>query len=655
MTTTMTRTAFNALRSTALFVFALVAGSTAVHAQTAWDGGGGDSDYSNNLNWAGNTIPGNSNNNGALIGGSSTQTVVYSTSTSYSSTGTGKANSLLVGTGAGGVGSLTLSGSAGTLTFGGDSYLNAAWIGTTSSGANATGTVTVSAGTLAITGGADASINIGVDTAGAPPSAGTKNGTLIINGGTVNVASRILMGANNNGLVTGNSTGTLTISSGLLHMQRTGTVDPGLIRLGVGTSTVNLDGGTAILSGFYMQNASSSTRSTINFNGTTLRANVANADYLAANGSTANVTLSLKDGGLIMDTNGFDITFADGVTKEAGHAGLLRKEGNGTLTLSAANDYDGGTTVNGGTLLMNNAGALGSTSGQLTVNGGIMNVNGHNLMVGNLTGVGGTIQGASGTPTLTIGQGDTGGGNFQGIIANGAATSVALTKTGTGTITLSGNNTYTGATSVNAGTLVVNGSFAAGSVVSVGVNGTLGGTGTINGATTIFGAHTPGNSPGIQTFASNLAYEGGNSTVQWELVGNTTANQPNPDAVYDQIIVGGDLDFTDTTELDLVFNGTGSTVLWSNGFWGSNQTWTLYDVAGSTTGFLAGFSLNPSAWLDSGSNSLASVRSGASFNVSQSGSDILINYVAVPEPATIAILAGGVIGLAVVLRRRLRR
>jgi hypothetical protein len=91
----------------------------------------------------------------------------------------------------------------------------------------------------------------------------------------------------------------------------------------------------------------------------------------------------------------------------------------------------------------------------------------------------------------------------------------------------------------------------------------------------------------------------------------------------------------------------------SDGFWGSSQSWTLYDVTGSTSNF-GNLGLTSINWLDSGANTPSSVRSGASFNVSQVGTDVLINYVAVPEPASLAILAaGGAIGL-VMLRRRLR-
>jgi outer membrane autotransporter protein len=90
---------------------------------------------------------------------------------------------------------------------------------------------------------------------------------------------------------------------------------------------------------------------------------------------------------------------------------------------------------------------------------------------------------------------------FSGVIQDGGffgGTGGSLTKVGTGTLTLSGANTYTGPTIVNAGVLLVDGSLAVASAVTVNSGATLGGTGTAAGAVTIAdgGILAPGNSPG---------------------------------------------------------------------------------------------------------------------------------------------------------------
>jgi autotransporter-associated beta strand protein len=149
-------------------------------------------------------------------------------------------------------------------------------------------------------------------------------------------------------------------------------------------------------------------------------------------------------------------TLQQGPTSVISGTGVFLKLGTGTFTMSGTNSYSGGTVINAGTLTVDNTSALGSTSGSLTVNtGGTLNLANFNLTVGNLTGTGGTITSTSaGSHTLTIGQGNTGGGNYQGVISDGSGTTL-LTKTGTGTITLSGNNEFSGQLAVSNGTLQV--------------------------------------------------------------------------------------------------------------------------------------------------------------------------------------------------------
>ena len=119
--------------------------------------------------------------------------------------------------------------------------------------------------------------------------------------------------------------------------------------------------------------------------------------------------------------------------------GGLTKTGTGTLTLTGNNTYAGGTAINDGTLKGNIASGTDlSIAASATYDG-----DNKARSVGGLNG-GGKILNTDG---LTVQSGD-----FAGFIDN---SNTSLTKTGAGTLTLSGTNTYTGMTTVRSGALAL--------------------------------------------------------------------------------------------------------------------------------------------------------------------------------------------------------
>ena len=149
-------------------------------------------------------------------------------------------------------------------------------------------------------------------------------------------------------------------------------------------------------------------------------------------------------------------------------AGGLIKTGGGTVTLTGANTYGGNTVINAGTLKLGASGVIpdGAGAGNVTVNG-TLDVAGQTETINGLSGSG-TVDNSTGTGTyvFTVGANNQ-SGTFSGVIKNTSGT-LSLTKTGAGTLTLGGVNTYKGATAVTAGKLVgVTGGSCASSGVTV--------------------------------------------------------------------------------------------------------------------------------------------------------------------------------------------
>src|SRR6202790_5493172 len=167
-------------------------------------------------------------------------------------------------------------------------------------------------------------------------------------------------------------------------------------------------------------------------------------------------TISLITPGGTIDTNGFDSTFSGNVIG----AGAFTKTGAGTLILTGANTYSGATTISAGTLQAGSTTAF-SPHSAFTVNS-VLDLNGNSNTVGSLAGNGTVTNNNESAPaTLTAG-GDNSNTTFSGTLTDGAdgAGSLGFTKTGTGTMLLTGANTYSGPTTLSAGTLQAGSSTA---------------------------------------------------------------------------------------------------------------------------------------------------------------------------------------------------
>ncbi|MGX8830690.1 autotransporter outer membrane beta-barrel domain-containing protein [Brucella abortus] len=170
-----------------------------------------------------------------------------------------------------------------------------------------------------------------------------------------------------------------------------------------------------------------------------------------------------------LDTDGHDVAMSGVISG----AGGLMKSGTGTVTLSGVNTYTGGTTLTAGTLAAASDNNLGGASGGLTFNGGTLQVMGTSWTSTNRAV---SLQAGGGTFDI-----EDAANNFA--VTQGVAGAGGLTKSGSGTLTLSGANSYTGATTVSAGTLVVANDNTGGGTTTVDVGAGLQiGTGGVSGS-----------------------------------------------------------------------------------------------------------------------------------------------------------------------------
>ena len=135
-------------------------------------------------------------------------------------------------------------------------------------------------------------------------------------------------------------------------------------------------------------------------------------------------------------------------------SGSLSQISSNMLTLTGDNSYNGGTTVDAGTLQVGDTGAIPADPYTDNVEvDATLDLDGFSITINGLTGAGTVTNNASTLSTFTVGADDQ-TSEFDGAIEDGSG-SIALVKIGAGTLDLTGANAYGGNTTVSAGTLQV--------------------------------------------------------------------------------------------------------------------------------------------------------------------------------------------------------
>jgi autotransporter-associated beta strand protein len=585
-----------------------------------------------------------SGNFGVTIGGTVLPfgVTVNNSANDYTFTGAG---------GIGGTGTLTKSGTgrltvATANTYSGGTTLNAGTLqlgdgGTT--GDLGTGAVSLAAGTTLAFNRTDASTVSGaVATAGSVTLSQLGTGVVTFGGsvtgtGTITKtgSGELVLGANNNGF-----TGTLIINGGRVTLQDISGGDLNAASIVVNTGGLFDFGGT----GGGNPDLPSNTVITLNTGGSA-RFSIGE-DYGGINllGGTyiSNVNNNL---GLTSTFESGAFTNLNAVNGSLAGAGLIQKTTAGTVSITG--------------VALNNTGGLNIDEGVLSTNAGIGGSG--TVRLGNVGAATLQYTGASATVSRAVTL-DSAGGTFGVTTAgttytlSGAVSGVGnLTKTGAGSLALSGTNTYTGTTAVNGGTLLVTGnSGGATGAVTVANGGTLGGTGTLGGATTVQSGGTvrgdSGAGTGTLTTRSVTVQSGGRLVVQ---------HGPGADASKLDASAGGNvLDLqsgaviapTGTLGGERVIanlsSDPGALVVGGTTYNGNADIASYTHVTGNT-----GLQAFGSLQLDLAGLSLSQ---GDAFALRRTGNTLVLAFTPVPEPAFMlaacALAAGGVAAV-----RRLRR
>ncbi|HVU39165.1 MAG TPA: autotransporter-associated beta strand repeat-containing protein, partial [Opitutales bacterium] len=343
--------------------------------------------------------------------------------------------------------------------------------------------------------------------------------------------------------------------------------------------------------------------------------------------------------------------------------GNLTKVGNGTLTLSGGvANFTGGVVVNGGTLTLggtNNWGGttsigangtlnLGDFSNDFTLPGtGNVSNNGtfnYNEALGNTVTYAGVVSGSGNT-------------NYNGTSASvfenfGTGSNITSVSTFGTTFILTGASTGTGNTTINNAIAVLQGSLASHLIVSSGAF--LAGNGTINNNVEMDGSFSPGINQTVNY--ATVPHKGSKgtavalvtTTINGNLTWNSDGSQINyfhlsgTDNTSDKVVVNGNISYFGAGDIEFDFQDTG----FFNGVSGTVYTLLTSNTDLTTIGLTAAnfhaINVGPGGSYDN---------IGQSYFLLANGGKNL-EFIVVPEPAAWGLMAGGLMLLLGLRRKR---